>query len=116
MKVIPGRELDMLVALKLIDDGIIVPYSTDIRYAWRVVDAVHSMISNQASDGKRTDLNFLDLSVLGWHAGVAVSFDLCNPAEWWENADDLPFGARGDTAAHAICLAALKVVSKEQAA
>ncbi len=120
----PGRELDILVAQTVIDaatgieewtsDGWIVPsYSTDIRCAWRVVDAIHAMISNRMSDGKRTDLNFLDLAVLGNYAdgaGVAVSFDLCNEAEWWEKADELPFGARGETAAHAICLASLKVV------
>ena len=86
--------------------------STDITDAWHVVDAVHAMISNRASDGKRDDLNFLDLSVLGWNAGVAASFNVCNPAEWWEEADTLPFSARGATAAHAICLAALKVVKK----
>ncbi len=120
----PGRELDVLIARKVIKaatgmeewtgDGWIVPsYSTDIRCAWRAVDAIHSMISNQIDDGLRNDLSFLELAVLGHHAGVAASFDLCNPAEWWETADELPFTARGETAAHAICLASLKVVMKE---
>ena len=117
----PGRNLDLLVEEKVINaasgseewasDGWIVPsYSTDIAAAWRVVDAVHSMISNQRSDGKRTDLNFLELAVLGQYDGVAVSFSSNNRRDWWEYTDHIPFAARGDTAAHAICLASLKVV------
>lgn len=96
------------------NDASIVPYYSDaIASAWTVADAIHAMISNQRIDGKRTDLNFLELAVLGRHAGVAVSFNPNNRRNWWEYADSIPFSARGETAAHAICLAALKVVNKK---
>lgn len=85
-------------------------YSTDIAAAWRVVNAIHDMISNEARDGKRRDLNFLELSVLSRYGATAATFDLEITSEWYEFANSLPFGARGDSPAHAICLAALKVV------
>ena len=128
----PGRELDAMIAervmhwktfagepgygrkperlISLILDPI-PHYSTEIAAAWFVVDAIHDLISNRASDGKRTDINFLQLAVLGWYEGVAVSFNPNNRLNWWEYTDRIPFSASGETAAHAICLASLKVVS-----
>jgi hypothetical protein len=94
--------------------GLDVPaYSTDIAAAWQVVVHIHNSITNKADDGKRRDLNYLTLSVLSRYGATAASFDLDElPTDWFEDIDAYPFAARGDTAAHAICLAALRTVLK----
>lgn len=127
-----GRELDALVALQIFrytldyefadtlgapcvrelrdqydEWGMLPHYSTDMADAWLVVERIHDSISNQVDDGKRTDLNFLELSVLSRYGDTAASFDLILAAEWWEDTADLAFAARGNTPALAICRAAL---------
>jgi hypothetical protein len=98
----PGRELDLLVAEKVMGDTIIrreqdneiisycKPYSTDIAAAWEVVE-------------KMKEENILEIHVLR-QSGVEIFFY------------DLEGDRRriiADTAPHAICLAALKAKGVE---
>lgn len=86
-------------------------YSTNIADAWMVVEKIHAGITNVSGDGLRSDLNYLTLSVLSRYGATAASFDLEElPYDWFEDMTPYPFAARGDTPAHAICLAALKAV------
>jgi hypothetical protein len=128
----PGRELDALIALQVFryvldyefaetfgaptvrelrdqydEWGILPCYSTDMTDAWQVADAIHARMTNIAGDGGRGDINFLTLCVLSRYGATAASFAMELQGEWWEDADTLPFSARGVTPAHAICRAAL---------
>ena len=102
----PGPELDALVAEKVMGLGndwclhvgvhppcgspCPIDYSTDIAAAWQVVEKIgNASLVNHASGG-------------AWH----VEFEL--------KGGSLPYDT-GDTAPHAICLAALKAVGVELA-
>lgn len=129
-----GRELDALIALQVFrytldyefadtlgapcvrelrnqyeEWGILPHYSTELGDAWLVAAHIHDSIANQSGDGKRDDLNFLELAVVSRYGASAASFDVLLSGDWVEHTDELPFAARGDMPAHAICLAALRV-------
>lgn len=104
-------------------------YSTDIAAAWLVVERIHERV-NSSTTGTPT---YLDLGCRGvdwWatfgdlphtidehsvyiHADFYEDYFLDDPpAEI--NIGDIRKMAIGETAAHAICLAALKIVTKEK--
>lgn len=120
----PGRELDALVAEKvmgwtgvhLVHGGtgtssyyvgrtprgvfVVRPYSTDIAAAWQVIEAMrqrnyYAEISEHISDPERQCAMFAS------RAGHYDSYERC-----WENEHQVCTA----TAPHAICLAALKAV------
>lgn len=109
----PGRELDTLVAEKVMGlkedylscptckyDGVMgglgyLPYSTDITAAWLVVEKMHTHPKP-----------VLQLA--------APQQDFCNERwraefsrKWWHEGSPYEYACNGETAAHAICLAAL---------
>ena len=131
-----GRELDALIAEKVMGDRLIkrgkwrgywdcgrgmhysdedggpLHYSTDIAAAWRVVEKLHGGI-NPADVGA---YQYLTLTCVGaYHDRWAASFDF-NLSHDWYDADVLPmcpFAARDATPMLAICLAALKACDVE---
>lgn len=107
----PGHELDELIAKRVMDTQKMQinfvksinannktvtvstmigyhPYSTDIQYAWRVVDAIRYN-----------------------HGGGLLKLFRNGDDTYWASFDDEEKpGVTGETAPHAICLAALKAV------
>lgn len=127
----PGRELDALVAVLMGDitgpvveivggkainaagDSVILqPYSTDIAAAWLVAERVNKIAHES--------WKMQPLSLIAWGEDWNASFDVISSEEWddedglaWFEHAQLPssvVAARAKTAAHAICLAALKAV------
>lgn len=103
----PGRELDALVAEKVMGEknvchelGVIkndlglkfeIPfYSTDVAAAWEIVD--WWLRENE-------DSPFLGYRVFGYKGEVSFQFD---------DSHDAKFESGGESISHAICLAALK--------
>lgn len=89
---IAGREMDELVAEKVMNSEFDVPhYSTSIEAAWAVVEKMNDRF--------------------------AVSFSCCSQAVEWHCelscSENVHFSAKGGTAPLAICLAALDAVGVE---
>ncbi len=101
----PGRELDALIAKKVM--GFIHPelhlpvlceicqpehYSTDIATAWEVVDAIRYN-----------------------HGGGCLGLYRNGDETWWAsfNGEDAP-GETGESAPHAICMAALAAIGVQE--
>lgn len=90
----PGKELDLLIAKHVMkfpeymffqDMSVIPDFSTDIKTAWEVVDKL-------ISDGR-------DIEIRGFMKN--------DPSRWQVVVDNAMYEL-GETASHAICLAALK--------
>jgi hypothetical protein len=110
----PGRELDALVAEKVMGLLVIEPlrlyyrhptvtdeipeYSTEIAAAWEVVEKIKTQVKAE-TDSRDFTIMYVDNK---WLVGWALEYD--------GGMDKL---VSADTAPHAICLAALKVVSSQ---
>ncbi len=107
----PGRELDKLIArdvLKLEEsNGFYIEldcphYSTDIAAAWEIVEKLKIGNRCTVADGWQSrDTLHIRFNDPGWCAGWVF------PGADYMGAENWVFG---ETAAHAICLAALKAV------
>lgn len=110
---LPGRNLDALIAEKVMQfnidprdvclcglkfceiHGVYPHYSTDIATAWQVVEKLWAI--------RGRDFQNLEVArdlVIGWTCRLAPGPGTCDPFVF----------AMGDTAPHAICIAALKTV------
>jgi len=99
----PGRELDALVAERVTKlswhpdyPGDLPYYSTDISAAWEVIEQVYK-------DGHGWMLVGPNFDDTKWHAYESTGCADPDYGDWYE--------LDGDTAPHAICLAALKAVT-----
>ncbi len=119
MKYTPGIELDALIAEKVFDksedsytlkDGYefgIPNYSTNISAAWEVVEAIKSI---RLKDSKEAEF-FIEAITLGTDKGKYIAgfqYD-----SWYDETTFRPILEFGESAPHAICLAALKAVGHD---
>ena len=89
----PGRDLDALIAEKVMGSENNCPhYSTDITAAWEVVEKFHKIDVSHTFDG--------------WFCSIDTSDEYGQNGTWSH--------AQGQSAPHAICLAALNVVGEEE--
>lgn len=104
----PGPELNERVASEVAGWAIVRQYSTDIREAMGLADILVSRL-----DPSAVGLYNYPILVRTGHFGAcwAASFDFNLDHEWYEHVHEYPFAARGESAAHALSLAMLKVAA-----
>lgn len=88
-------------------------YSTDIAASWQVVTEIHRRIDSSDA-GLPADANYLTLNSLGRGDACSAIFSSVVDWDWYEDLEgEYPLGAEGESPAHAICLAALKICGVE---
>lgn len=102
----PGPELNERVAFEVAGWAIVRQYSTDIRQAMGLADILVSRL-----DANDVGLYSYPTLLRTGHYGEcwAASFDHNLDAMWYEHIEHYPLAARGESAAHALSLAMLKV-------
>jgi hypothetical protein len=98
------------------------PYSTDIAVAWTVVEKMTERLTSADRDGNSApwpSCNYLALQQRGGypgkHGGWAATFTCLGDDDDWYEQPEAIGGALGNTAAEAICRAALAALSAEAA-